>query len=381
MNSSPAQPAAPASEPRRTGRFAKASFVLGVGLMLLLGNLPSPYVIRQPGPSFNALGTAQIRDSEGEEREVEVIRIEGAESHQANGALNVMTVNLVGSPASRPTIVQSLMAWFDPSRDVLPIEAYFAPGQTREERMEESSQLMDHSESTAIAAALRHLGHEVGAELVVEEVPADSPSAGLIEVGDVLLAYGDQPVTDVASIRAITLPTEPIGIRLRRGGEELVVQVTPRLTATADGERPLLGISVRERLTTPFEIDVELGDVGGPSAGMMFALAIIDKLEPGDLTGGRIVAGSGSITGDGDVGPIGGVRQKLYAAAELGADYFLADEGNCREALDGGVPGGIPVYAIADLDEAVEVVRANARGDAVGLRTCADAVMAGVPQV
>ena len=364
----------------KRGGAARAALIAGVALLLALSFTPAPYVIRQPGPAFDAIGTAEIRQPDGEREEVEVITFDGAQSDDPAGELAVMTVNIAGNPEHRPSWFELAVSWLMPSRDVLPMEVYYPPGQTSEERTAENQQLMAHSQSTAIAAALRHLGHEVGVELVIAEVPDDSASAGLLEVGDVLLKYGDEPVTDIASIRAIELPTTPIDITLRRDGEELVVPVTPRLAPTADGERAMLGVMVREDLSLPFEVHIQLGDVGGPSAGMIFALAVIDKLEPGDLTGGLTVAGSGSITADGDIGPIGGVRQKLYAAADIGADYFLADEANCAEALDGGVPGDLPVYAIADLDEALAVIEANAHGETDGLRSCADALAANVPQ-
>lgn len=386
MTPNPAHPAtATAADgrpegPAPTGRWGRRSLIAGLALLLGLSFTPSPYVIRQPGPAFNALSTAEVRDEDGERTEVDVITIDGAESYDADGALTVMTVNIAGNPEHRPSWFELATSYLVPSRDVLPMEVYYPPGQTAQERSAENAELMTHSQGTAVAAALRHLGHEVGVELVVADVPADSPSAGILEVGDVLLRYGDDPVTDLASIRAIELPTAPIDIAFRRDGEERVESITPRLTATPDGDRALLGVTVREDLSLPFDVDIELGDVGGPSAGMMFALAIVDKLEPGDLTGGLVVAGSGSIGVDGEIGPIGGIRQKLFAAVEIGADYFLADEANCAEALAGGVPGELPVYAVDDLAEAIAVVEANASGDADGLRTCADALAANAPQ-
>lgn len=366
---------------RRRARIGTGILVAGLALLLVLAFTPAPYVIRQPGPAFDALHTTTVRDDEGNEEEVPVIDIDGATSYDVtSGELTVMTVNIAGTPQYQPSWMELAIAWLSPSKDVLPIEAYYPDGVTKEDRDAQTAQLMQDSQATAIAAALGYLDYEVGTEMVVGSVASDGASAGLLQVGDVLLKYGAAPVSTRADIQAITLPTEPIDITIRRDGTEQVVSITPKLTATDEGERPLLGVSVQEQFAFPIEVDIQLGDVGGPSAGLVFALATIDKLEPGDLGGGDVVAGSGTMSADGKVGPIGGIRQKLYAANEIGADYFIASEANCREALDGGVPGGLTVYAVADLAEAVNVMKTNASEDAPNLRTCADALAANVPQ-
>lgn len=378
----PADTAATTPQPdaRRTRIGA---ILLGVGLVLLvvLAASPAPYVIRQPGPAFDALHSTTVRDAEGNEQEVEVISIDGTTSYPVeSGELTVMTVNIAGSPDHQPNWFELAGAWLTPSKDVLPIEAYYPTGVTKDERDAQTSLMMQQSQDTAIAAALTELGRPVSTEVVVAAVNADGPSAGLLEVGDVLLKYGDQPVSDLASVKATTLQPAPTDITIRRGDVEQVVSVTPVPTETDAGTKPLLGVSVQERHAFPFDVKIELGDVGGPSAGMVFALSTIDKLTPGDLTGGAIVSGSGTIDPDGTIGPIGGVRQKLYAAAAIGAAYFIAAEGNCAEAIGGGVPGDLPVFAVADLTEALHVVEQNAAQDTAGLRTCEDALAANVPQ-
>jgi PDZ domain-containing protein len=157
--------------------------------------------------------------------------------------------------------------------------------------------------------------------------------------------------------------------------------IPPRANDADPEARPLLGITLQFTYDFPIDVDIELGNVGGPSAGMMFALATYDKLTEGSLTGGDNVTGTGTISDDGTVGAIGGIRQKLYQAVELGADYFIAPDSNCAEVLDGGIPGDMTVYAVDSLDEALEVVETNADdADTAGLRTCEDAVAAGVPQ-
>src|SRR5690606_10810906 len=119
----------------------------------------------------------------------------------------------------------------------------------------------------------------------------------------------------------------------------------------------------------PFDVTIQLDNVGGPSAGMMFALGIVDVLTPGEATGGEDIAGTGTIAGDGDVGPIGGIRQKLYGARDAGADWFLAPQENCDE-VTGHVPDGLRVVSVDTLADALTAVDAIAHGDVDGLPAC-----------
>jgi PDZ domain-containing protein len=133
---------------------------------------------------------------------------------------------------------------------------------------------------------------------------------------------------------------------------------------------PLLGVGVSVDYEFPFDVTLRLDKVGGPSAGMMFALGIIDKTTPGELNGGETVAGTGTITASGTVGAIGGIRQKLYGARDAGASVFLAPASNCDEVV-GHVPSGLDVYAVATLDDAVTALETVADGgDTASLPTC-----------
>ena len=140
--------------------------------------------------------------------------------------------------------------------------------------------------------------------------------------------------------------------------------------ASTDGSPPLLGVGVSVDYEFPFDVELRLDRVGGPSAGMMFALGIIDKTTPGELNGGLDVAGTGTITASGTVGGIGGIRQKMYGALDAGADVFLAPEANCGEVV-GHVPDGLDVYAVDTLEQAVTTLETvGGGGDASGLPTC-----------
>lgn len=370
----PGSPAATGrgAAPRTTGsRFGLVALIAGVVLLLAMGLTPTPYVIRGEGPVFNAIG--QVTLTEGHDP-VPVITIDGAPSYDTGtGRLDVMTVNVAGSPQRMPGWLEALTAYVTPEKDVLPIEIYYPPGQSVDDRNSENQQLMASSQAEAIAAALRHEGYEVTEAIVIADVRADGAAAGLLERGDVITAVDGAPVSSNADVTAALegKADTPVTITVDRGGGLVEVVITPRATEVDGETRPLLGILVQGGYDVPVDVTIQLGDVGGPSAGLIFALAIVDKLTPGDLTGGHHLAGSGTIGSDGVVGPIGGIRQKLYAASDAGAEAFLAHPGNCAEAVGGGVPGDLPVYAVETLDEAITVVETIAAdGDRSVLRTC-----------
>lgn len=361
---------------RRT-RMGSRLLTAGAAALVMLGFCPAPYVLRQPGPVFDGLG--EIALEPGAEPE-EIIQISGAEVHEPeSGSLDVLTVNVQGTPEYEPSWFEALLAWATPERDVLPIEAYFADGETGEERDAATTQQMTDSQDVARAAALRQLGYEVPSRLEVAAVAEDAPAAGALQEGDVIVAVGGEPVADVLALRAAAEAAglSPIALTIERDGVRQDVTVTPELR-TIDGEdRPAFGIGGAAAYDFPVDIEISLGEVGGPSAGMMLALGIMDKLTPGDMTGGRAIAGTGTIDDAGAVGPIGGIRQKLYASIDAGAEAFLAPTGNCAEATDRGAPDDIPIYAIGTLDEAEAAVAAIAAGDASGLVTCEAVVAAG----
>jgi Lon-like protease len=162
---------------------------------------------------------------------------------------------------------------------------------------------------------------------------------------------------------------EPIELVVLRDGTERSISVTP---VSGLAPRPIIGISMETSYDFPFEVDIQLEDVGGPSAGMMFSLGIIDKLTPGAMTGGEDIAGTGTLTASGDVGPIGGIRQKLYGAADAGSEWFLAPAANCDEVV-GHVPAGLTVFSVKTLDQALAAVDAISAGETNGLPGCGSA--------
>jgi PDZ domain-containing protein len=212
----------------------------------------------------------------------------------------------------------------------------------------------------------------VGAQVTVHSLVEGSAAEGVLEEGDVILSADGIEATDAAGLREIVNDGggEPIELAIERDGEEETVSVTPKETEV-DGEKTLLlGITLMATYDFPIDVTIQLNNVGGPSAGMMFALGIIDTLTPGELNGGEQVAGTGTISAGGEVGPIGGIRQKLWGAKDAGAEWFLAPAANCDEVV-GHVPDGLQVFSVEDLDDALAALEAVRDGtDLDALPTC-----------
>jgi PDZ domain-containing protein len=325
--------------------------VIGVGFALL----PAPYVIEQPGPVYDTLGVAE---HEGEE--VPLIEIPDEQTFPTDGELNLLTVTVLGRPGQTPSWLEVLGTWLDPTRSAVPVEAIFPPGVSDADRDAQNSAAMVDSQQDAIAAALVELGYDFPRDVTVAGVLDDSPAAGVLEEGDVIAAVNGTAVHSVDELRAAVRENgavDPADLLVVRDGVEQTITITP---VERDGT-VALGVGVRMVYDFPIDVELQLDNVGGPSAGMMFALGIIDKLTPGPMTGGEIVAGTGTIDSAGEVGPIGGIRQKLWGAEDAGADWFLAPASNCDE-VTGHVPDGLRVFAVSTLDEARTIVEAIGEG-------------------
>lgn len=338
---------------------------------LVLGQLPSPYVVEKPGPVFNTLGSAATA-SGGSQR---LIVIPKARTYPTSGALDLLTVSIVGSREEPLTWTGVALAWFDPSQAVVPLEEIYPEGVSQKESDEQGAIQMKTSQQEAVAAALRKLGYTVPGIVTVDAVTKDSAASGVLETGDEILTADGTPLQDATELRkaiAANGTSDPVTLRIRRDGSERDVTLTPRLQDDGTGKKvPLIGIVPGATYQYPIDVRIQLDNVGGPSAGMMFALGIIDKLTPGKLTGGKRIAGTGEIDAAGDVGPIGGIRQKMYGARSAGADYFLAPSTNCDEVV-GHIPSGLTVYSVSTLSQALAAVKAIGTGTGRGqLATCA----------
>lgn len=349
---------------RRVGWLLLALTLFGVfGLAVL----PTPYVIERPGPVFDTLGSVTVGDEE-----VPLIEIPSEPTFETEGSLSLLTVNVYGNRDQPPSWFDVIRAWLDPSQSVVPIDSVFPAGVSTEDRREQSRIDMENSQQEAVAAALRALGEPYESQLRVVETLPESPAEGILRGDDIILSVDGEPVRDVTALRAAIAANgtaDPVSIGIVRSGAERTLEVTPVLS---EGEErvPVIGVLIAGEYVFPFDVNIELENVGGPSAGMMFALGIIDKLTPGSLAGGAEVAGTGTIGADGTVGPIGGIVQKMHGAVGFGADWFLAPVGNCDEVV-GNVPGDLEVFAVATLDEAIGVLQTIAdEGDLGELARC-----------
>ena len=356
--------------PRGPGRPRRGSrtgwIVLGIALVtgLTLAIVPSPYVVEKPGPVYNTLGAA---DYEGEERDL--ITIPDETVYPTEGSLDLLTVSVLGNPENRLNWLTVAAAWLDPSQAVVPLESVFPANETTEDRDEANQVAMVNSQQDAIAAALTSLDYEYPSELSVVSLADDAPAAGIIEPDDLIESVNGEAVADIDALREALKASgteQSATIGLNRDGNDLSVDVTPvDLNGAA-----VLGINVKSDYQFPFDVEIQLDKVGGPSAGMMFALGIIDKLTPGSIQGGEDVAGTGTINQAGTVGPIGGIRQKLFGAERAGAKWFLAPADNCDE-VTGHIPDGLTVFAVKTLDESLAALDAiRTGGDTSALPTC-----------
>ena len=306
-----------------------------------------PYVELGPGPTYNTLGRIDGTD---------VITIEGRESFPTEGRLDLTTVGVQPSL----TLLEALRGWFDRDVAVVPRDVVYPPGQTNEQVNAENTESMQRSQSNAATAAARQLGLRVST-VSVAEIGAESPARGRLETGDVLVSIDGTPLRDAADLRAL-ITAGAVGdvreIGYERNGLAAITQVTTASAEVEGQQLPVIGImTTEEPLDLPFDVDISLEEVGGPSAGLMFTLGILEKLGEASLTGGRYIAGTGEISASGEVSPIGGIPQKLVAAKAKGVDAFLVPAGNCAEAML-RPPSGLPLIRVATLQQALDGLKA-----------------------
>jgi PDZ domain-containing secreted protein len=323
-----------------------AVLTVGVVLLVLFGvlgtTLPVPYVAQVPGPTFNTLG-----DIDGSK----IITVEGRAPNKVSGHLNLTTVGVSRGGLS---LVQAVRGWFDDETAVVPEESVYPPGRSEQETREANRQAFLTSEQAAESAALGHLGYPV--KVVVQEVPKGSPSASVLGEGDTIDAVDGRPTPDADTL-ADVLTGIPAGttvtVDTTKLGTPGQVQVT---TKAAEGRKgSMLGVSVLAQPSAPFDVHIDVKDVGGPSAGLMLTLGILDLVGDDDLTDGKVVAGTGTIDTQGKVGPIGGITLKMAAAKGIGAQLFLVPADNCAEATGVEDPG-FPLARVADLDDALKAL-------------------------
>jgi PDZ domain-containing protein len=310
--------------------------------------VPVPYVILKPGPTLNTLG----QDSSGKQ----LIAISGHPVYPARGHLNLVTISYAGGPGASLNIFTVLAAWLNPHDAVVPSTELFPPGQTKQQVREQDTAQMTGSQQSAIAAALTTL--RISYKVRVVAAQRGYPAYGRLQAGDVITAVDGKRVTSQPGLTAL-IRARPAGSTLavtviRNGRTKQILVPTRRA-----GRYPVIGVAIQDKF--PFPVNISVGDIGGPSAGLMFALGIVDKLSPGDLTGGKFIAGTGEISASGQVGGIGGIQQKMVAARAAGATVFLAPAANCKDAK-AARPSGLRLVKVTTLSQAVSALDALTSG-------------------
>ena len=298
--------------------------------------IPLPYYSVGPGPAREV---------------VPLIAVDGHPTFDS-GRLVMTTVSF-----RQVTGFAAVLAWLDPDEAVVGQDVLYPAGETVAQERERSLSQMDTSKIAATSVALGRLtGYpdDHGEGVLIETVFSDCPAEGELFAGDLVESIDGRPIDDVgeaAGAIEVVRPGDPLTFHISAGGEEHDVAVVRG--ACPGAGRPVVGISMVNDF--PFGVEIASGDVGGPSAGLMYSLGLYDLLTPGDLTEGRLVAGTGTIDLDGTVGPIGGITDKIVAARRIGAQVFLVPKDNLEEArtVEAGDTQLIPV---GSFDEALRTL-------------------------
>ncbi|MEU8889677.1 PDZ domain-containing protein [Streptomyces sp. NPDC048442] len=358
--------------PRRTATMLASTLVL-IALLCVGVLFKVPYSAMSPGPTVNTLGQAG-----GEP----VLQISGRKTYPTTGHLNMTTVRVTGADYSM-NLVEAVYGWLAHDSIVVPHNTLYPDGKTEEQSTQENAEEFSQSQESAKVAALKALKIPVATRVVVASVVKDTPAEGKLHAGDVIREVDGKKVGEPGDVSKL--------VTRRKPGDPVVFTVVPAKDAEAaekahkeptstekivvttkqagDNGRPIVGIQAGTDHTFPFTIDIKLADVGGPSAGLMFSLGIVDKLTAGDMTGGKFVAGTGTIDEKGKVGPIGGIQMKTVGARKAGAEYFLTPKDNCATAA-ADVPDGLTLVKVDTIDDAIKAMDGIRKGDAAGLPKC-----------
>ncbi|MET8325856.1 PDZ domain-containing protein [Streptomyces sp. NPDC005181] len=358
--------------PRRTATMLASTLIL-IALLCAGVLITVPYSEMSPGPTVNTLGKV-----DGEP----VLQISGHPTYKTSGNLNMTTVRVTGADY-KMNLVEAVYGWLAHDSVIVPHDTLYPGGKTEEQSTQENAEEFSQSQESAKVAALTELGIPVSPRVVVSTVIKGSPAQGKLHAGDVIKAVDGTAVKQPEDVAKLVTKHKP--------GENVTFTVIPAKTAAAAekaGKQPegtekitittkkapkenraIVGIQAGTDHTFPFEIDIKLADVGGPSAGLMFSLGIVDKLTPGQLTGGKFIAGTGTIDDQGKVGPIGGINMKLVGARDAGARYFLTPDDNCRAAAS-DTPSRLTLVKVKTIDDAKKSLEKIRTGDTAGLPSC-----------
>jgi len=333
--------------------------------LIILGGLAAsfvqlPFVIERPGPAYNVFAV---------NGNTPVIEISGKKTYVTDSTLNIMTVNVMGQPGSGPSAFQLLTAYFDKASSITPMDQVYAPDTSSAEVNTANQIMMASSQQDAIAAALHQLKIPFTSKISVALVSKKTPADGVFKVGDEILALDGHDINSFAQLTSLIQNWDaktPLAIKFSRDGKVLDTAISPVMKSG----HYRIGVYVDVKNNFPFKVKLNLAGVGGPSGGMIFALGIYDKLTPGSLAGSDNISGTGTIDAQGNVGPIGGIRQKMYTALRAGSTWFLAPDSNCDEVV-GHIPDGLHVTKVSTLTDAIKALEViSSGGDTASLPAC-----------
>lgn len=377
--SSGAQSGTPVTGGRRRVRTIAVGALPVVVMVALLGmttvpgtdiNLTVPFAAEGEGPTYNTLG-----DVDGTPV-VDITGVGADELDETSGNLNMTTVAV----RTKMTLPQMMGRWLASDDTVVPLETVIPANSNAEEVARQNAAAFASSESNATVAAMNHLGRPL--ETMVYDVSEGAPADGTVKINDVITSVDGTDVTvpgDVSEAIGDKSPGDEVTLGIDRGGKTETETVTlgempDELAGDEDAEaatggngKAFLGVTMVAQPADGIRVEYNLKDIGGPSAGLMFSLAVVDKLSPGELSGGEFVAGTGTIASDGTVGPIGGITHKISAAKNAGASVFLVPAGNCSEAASAD-SGDMTLLEVDTLDGAVDALTAHDKGEDV--QTC-----------
>ncbi len=335
-----------------TAFVAAIAFILAAILMVVI---PVPFVSWSPGMVQNTLGSVKGQA---------VIEISGITTYPTTGQLDLTTVSET-RPDSRLTLPEALLSYWLPNRDVLPRDAIYPPGQSAAQVKTQQTENMETSQSSAVVAALRAADQRVITRLAVSSVTVGGPAYRRLQPGDLILSVDGTAVTSsdqVGELIRSRRAGSTVAFVVLRDNKKVSVSVTSQ-TASSGPVSPVVGITVGTGYQYTPDISFDLGeDIGGPSAGLVFSLAIYDKITPGQLLDGRHVAGTGTIDADGTVGPIGGIQEKIAGAQKDGASVFLVPADNCEDLT--GVKTKMTLIKATTLEDAISSLTALNSGAA-----------------
>jgi PDZ domain-containing protein len=339
--------------------------VLAVLAVVVASLVHLPYAVLMPGPATDVLGVQRGTDG----KSAPLISVSGAPTYPTSGTLKFTTVSVRGGPGYPVTALDLVQAWLDPTEEVLPVDQVFPAEATQQQVADENKAEMVSSQQEAVVVALRAMGTTVPESVQVGQLAKDAPATGQLQVGDVIQSVGGAPATDPVAVRAAVrkiAPGQTIEVVVQRAGATVTAHPA---TGRAEDGRTILGIVLQRHFDFPFTVTIDAGNVGGPSAGLMFSLGVFDVLTDGALAGGASIAGTGTLDDTGTVGPIGGIAQKMVGAQRSGATFFLAPSENCADVL-GHVPDGLTVVKVSTFADARDAVAEIGRGQTAALPHC-----------